>query len=168
MSWWIPFIDPVMRIVSAAIAGTILGLNRDLRGKPTGVRTLGLVSTSAALITVAALNLAGGYEVPGLHIEAVIPVVQGVLTGIGFVGAGVILRGADHGRVRGLTTAATVWSSAIVGLVCGLGDWLVLGVGVVIIIFLLTFGGVLERRVREYFRSGERTTAPIPPLPPAT
>jgi len=166
MTSWTYLLDPAARIVVAALAGTVLGLNRDLHGKSTGVRTLGLVAMSSALITVATLNLATDYGALKLNVDTLIPVVQGVLTGIGFIGAGVILRGSTGNRVRGLTTAATVWSSAIIGLVCGLGDWPLLVIGLALIMLLLMFGGTLEKRVRSYFLP-ETRDGPVapPPLP---
>ncbi len=164
-------LDSTLRIVVATLAGVVLGLNRDLHGKPTGVRTLGLVSLGSALVTVATLDIARRYGAFELHVDALSRVlqglVQGVLTGIGFIGAGVILRGTGKDRIRGLTTAATVWTTAIVGLVCGFGDWGLVVVGVIVMLLLLLFGGSFERYVRVHFTHEAPEPAPPPSPPPA-
>ncbi|HVZ15279.1 MAG TPA: MgtC/SapB family protein [Bauldia sp.] len=157
-------LDSILRIVVAMLAGIALGLNRDLRGKPTGVRTLGLVAMSSALITVATLNyMRSNGGMFDNHPDALSRVVQGVLTGIGFIGAGVILRGGDKVRTRGLTTAASVWTTAIVGIVCGFGDWILVAVSVVLMLVLLIFGGAFERFVRVSIAHQTRDTPPAPP-----
>jgi putative Mg2+ transporter-C (MgtC) family protein len=70
---------------------------------------------------------------------------QGVLTGIGFLGAGVIVRRNIDDKVHGLTSAACAWTAACVGLVCGLGEWPIVATGVVLMFALLVFGGPFER-----------------------
>lgn len=120
--------DIVVRLVVATFAGCLLGLNRELHGKPAGLRTHALVSLGSALITVTILNI------PGVSAaDALSRVMQGVVTGIGFLGAGVILQRAS-GKVTGLTTAAMVWIAAIIGLAAGAGRWLE-----VLLALLLTF-----------------------------
>jgi putative Mg2+ transporter-C (MgtC) family protein len=73
--------------------------------------------------------------------------VQGVLTGIGFLGGGVILRSESKGRVLNITTAATVWVTAALGLTCAVADWRILGVGFVLALLLLLFGRQGEKWV---------------------
>jgi putative Mg2+ transporter-C (MgtC) family protein len=152
MSIW----EIVLRLGAAVIIGGVLGLNRDLHGKPTGVRTLGLVALGSALIVVGASNLVG----PGSPDPNVVSrVVQGVLTGIGFLGAGVILHSAgDAHRVRGLTTAACTWLTACMGLVCGIGDWRLLAVALPLVFLLLVLGGPIERGFHR--RWGDDDTPP--------
>jgi putative Mg2+ transporter-C (MgtC) family protein len=117
-----------IRLGVAALASAALGLNRDLHGKPTGVRTLALVGLASALIVIAV----------GHGEDAVSRVMQGIVTGIGFLGAGAIIRGTGEETVRGLTTAASIWLAAATGIACGLANWaLVLGsctLGVLILI----------------------------------
>jgi putative Mg2+ transporter-C (MgtC) family protein len=122
----------------------VIGLNRDLRNRPAGVRTHALVGLSTALVMVVAVELPLGSPQGG----DISRVVQGVLTGIGFVGAGVILRQPDRRSVRGLTTAASIWLTAILGLVCGLGMWMLAGTGVALALVVLLGGGPLERAIR--------------------
>jgi putative Mg2+ transporter-C (MgtC) family protein len=133
----------ILRLSAATLLGGVIGLNRDLHGKATGVRTLGLVALGSALIVL------GVTDVSGQPIQDVNPlsrVVQGVLTGIGFLGAGVILHDLnDQHRIHGLTTAAVTWVTACIGLVCGIGNWRLIGIAVVLLFLLLTFGGNIER-----------------------
>lgn len=121
-----------LRIVAAVAAGGAVGLNRDLFGRPTGVRVHALVALGAAISVMVAQEIAG----PG----DVTRVIQGVLGGIGFLGAGVIMRGdprangtpapddargdaARGGSIRHLTTAASIWLTAALGVAAGLGHW---------------------------------------------
>jgi putative Mg2+ transporter-C (MgtC) family protein len=149
MSFW----EIVLRLGVATVVGGLIGLNRDMHGKPTGVRTLGLVALGSALIVLGVADLGP----PGsTDPNPVSRVVQGVLTGIGFLGAGVILHGANQPRqVHGLTTAATTWLTACIGLICGTGNWRLLVVGVALLFMLLMFGGPIERHFRLPFRHPE-------------
>src|SRR6185437_6141881 len=94
-----PF-DIALRLVLAVVAGGALSLNRDLRGKPTGVRTLGLVAMGSAIAVMSVIHLSP---------DSASRVVQGIVTGIGFLGAGVIIRNDSGKHIHGLTTAACVW-----------------------------------------------------------
>ena len=132
MDW----LDILLRIIAAAIVGGLVGLNRDLHGKPTGVPTLGLVGLGSAL---AVLTVTGGNDT-----AAASRVIQGIVTGIGFLGAGVIIRPFGKGKVHGLTTAACVWLTAALGAACGVGAWRVVVVGVPVAFLLLLFGKRLE------------------------
>ena len=99
-------VEVVLRLCAATVLGAAIGLNRDLRGKPTGVRTLGLVSLGAALIVIAIVEGGPG---PQGTVDAVSRAVQGIITGIGFLGAGVIIRDTQGQHIHGLTTAACIW-----------------------------------------------------------
>jgi putative Mg2+ transporter-C (MgtC) family protein len=131
-----------LRLFSATIIGGAIGLNRDLHGKSTGVRTLGLVSLGSALIVMGVIDFA----TPAIQdMNPLSRVVQGVLTGIGFLGAGVILHDSNvEHRIHGLTTAAVTWLTACVGLICGIGNWKLLLVGVSLLFLLLLLGGKIE------------------------
>lgn len=132
-------IDVALRLGAATLIGALIGLNRDLHGKPTGVRTLGLVGLGSAAIVLGGADLMQA----GTIDAGVSRVIQGVLTGIGFLGAGVILH-ADR-RVHGLTTAACAWTTACIGMICGIGHWKILLVATPLVFLLLTFGGRIER-----------------------
>jgi putative Mg2+ transporter-C (MgtC) family protein len=138
-------VDIVLRVVVAAVVGALVGLNRDLHGKPTGVRTLGLVGLGSALAVLA---------VAGDDSAAASRVIQGIVTGIGFLGAGVIIRPMAKGQVHGLTTAASVWLTAALGAACGVGAWKLVVVGVPVAFLVLLFGRRLEK-LSEHVFGGE-------------
>lgn len=159
--WWASFhaehresIEMLLRLVFATVSGMAIGLNRDLHGKPMGMRTLGLVSLSSALVVMA------GSAYGHVHFEedAVSRVIQGVLTGIGFLGAGVIIRRSDRGEVEGLTTAATVWMAAALGVTAGVGAWFITIAGNGLALSLLVFGKPVERTVNRLL-GGHRDNA---------
>jgi putative Mg2+ transporter-C (MgtC) family protein len=139
--------EVALRLTAAAAAGALVGINRDLEDKPIGMRTLGLVALSAAIVSVAAIQVSGMAEHPDALSRVVQGILQGVMAGIGFIGAGVILRDSEAGTVRGLTTAATVWVAAALGIACGLGAWAVVVIGTIIAIVLLVLVKALERLV---------------------
>jgi putative Mg2+ transporter-C (MgtC) family protein len=139
------FSDVVVRLLAAAAAGGLVGLNRDLAQKPIGVRTLGLVSLGAATAALAVIQVPGMAENADAMSRVVQGVVQGIMGGISFIGAGVILRNTATRTVDGLTTAATVWVSAALGIACALGAWITALIATTITLVLLFAGGWLER-----------------------
>ena len=141
--------EAAIRLSAALLLGALIGLNRDLHGKPAGLRTHALVSLGAALATIMVLNAPNG--VMAADPNAIGRVVQGILTGVGFLGAGVILRD-PAGHVTGLTTAATIWLCAVLGIVCGLGYWALMGMGFVFTLLILLLGRRIERRVEHLFK----------------
>jgi len=147
--------DVILRLGAATLIGAAIGLNRDLHGKPIGVRTLGLVGLASAIAVLAVAPSSS----EGLHFDATSRVIQGVLTGIGFLGAGVIVQRSIGKRVHGLTSAACAWATACLGLVCGLAAWPIVATGVVLVFALLIFGGPFERMSQrwlgEHFREAE-------------
>lgn len=141
------FAHVILRLGAATLIGAAIGLNRDLRGKPIGVRTLGLVGLASAIAVLAVVpNDGGGVD----SIDATSRVIQGVLTGIGFLGAGVIVRRSVGNRVHGLTSAACAWTTACLGLVCGLAAWPIVATGVVLVFLLLILGGPFERMCQRW------------------
>jgi putative Mg2+ transporter-C (MgtC) family protein len=127
----------IVRLLAAALAGVALGLPRNLSDKPIGMRTLGLVSLGAAMVSIAALRnpaLAGD---PGATSRVLQGIIQGLMVGVGFIGAGVILRDMTRNKVHGLTTATTVWIAAGLGIACGLADWLVASFGLALALIIL-------------------------------
>jgi putative Mg2+ transporter-C (MgtC) family protein len=150
-------LDVILRLGAATLIGVAIGLNRDLHGKPIGVRTLGLVGLASA---IAVLAVAPGEGVRS--VDATARVIQGVLTGIGFLGAGVIVRRSIGKQVHGLTSAACAWTTACLGLVCGLAAWPIVATGVVLVFVLLIFGGPFERMCQRWlahFREAEEPEA---------
>jgi putative Mg2+ transporter-C (MgtC) family protein len=124
--------DVLLRLGAATLAGIAIGLNRDLHNKPIGMRTLALVSLGAATVTVASIQFNVMAEHPDALSRVVQGVIQGIMAGISFIGAGVILRDQGKQTVQGLTTAATVWVSAALGIACGLAAWTVVAVAAVL------------------------------------
>ncbi|MDH0303378.1 MULTISPECIES: MgtC/SapB family protein [unclassified Pseudomonas] len=106
----------LLRLLMAAVLGAVLGFERESKGKSAGVRTHMLVSMGAALFVLAP-SMAGADE------QALSRVIQGIVAGIGFLGAGTILKGhgQDTHHVKGLTTAAGLWMTAAIGTAAGMG-----------------------------------------------
>jgi putative Mg2+ transporter-C (MgtC) family protein len=140
-------LDIAMRLGAAALVGAALGLNRDLHGKPTGVRTLGLVGLGSAL-AVLALDEGNGDASR---------IIQGIVTGVGFLGAGVILRSNEGRQVHGLTTAACVWLTACVGAACAAAQWRVIMIGVGLVFLILMLGGPFEKAIHRRWPGGENS-----------
>ena len=147
-------IDVAMRLVVAVLAGGALGINRDLHHKPAGLRTHALVSLGSATACVVSLSAVGG------DANAVSRVIQGLVTGVGFIGAGVILHHDREHRVAGLTTAASIWTAAALGAACGSGNWVTVVLAVVLTLAVLTFGGPIERAFERKFRAKGEDPSP--------
>ncbi|MDB5742821.1 MAG: MgtC/SapB transporter [Polaromonas sp.] len=104
----------LLRLTLAALLGGLLGIEREQKGKAAGVRTHMLVSMGAALFVLIS-------QQAGMEQDDVSRVVQGVIAGVGFLGAGTILKDADDEKVKGLTTAAGIWLTAAIGVAAGMG-----------------------------------------------
>ena len=104
----------VVRLVMAALLGGLLGWEREQAGKSAGVRTHMLVAMGAALFVLVA-------QQAGIAAADNSRVLQGIIAGVGFLGAGTILKGDAQGQVKGLTTAAGIWLTAAIGVAAGLG-----------------------------------------------
>jgi putative Mg2+ transporter-C (MgtC) family protein len=141
----------IARIAAALAVGAVIGLDRDLRRKPAGVRTHSLVCIGSAAVVLAALD-AGG------NADAVSRVIQGLVAGVGFLGAGVIIHHHAHHRVEGLTTAASIWMSAGLGAACGLGCYLLVFAALVAALIALIFGGPIEKAFAKH--SADTPTGP--------
>jgi putative Mg2+ transporter-C (MgtC) family protein len=135
-----------IRLLAATLAGASLGLNRELHAKPTGIRTLGLVGLGSALAVMAGSELGGSGDTSR--------VMQGIVTGIGFLGAGVIVRPASGMSIHGLTTAACTWLTACLGIVCAVGAWRIVIIGLMLTFAILIWGGPLEKMLRRNIRPG--------------
>jgi putative Mg2+ transporter-C (MgtC) family protein len=109
------YFDVFLRLAAAVLAGAVIGFDRELRNKPAGLRTMALVALGSAVFIVTTASAATA--------DSTSRVIQGVITGVGFLGAGSIIRGRDDNSIRGLTTAASIWLAAAVGVACGLALW---------------------------------------------
>ena len=124
-------LEIILRLLLAAVFGMAIGYQHEHVGKPAGLRTHALVCLGAALFTIV--------SVYGFKSSLVDPsrVAAGVVAGVGFLGAGVIFRGFRGDRVAGLTTAASIWATAAVGLAAGVGMYLISFIAAVICVALL-------------------------------
>jgi putative Mg2+ transporter-C (MgtC) family protein len=126
-------LDLAIRLVLSAVFGAGIGFEREIHGHPAGMRTHLLVSLGSALFTVLSIYGFGPPE-PGAPVDPSRVAAQ-IVSGIGFLGAGAILK--EGLSIRGLTTAASLWATAAVGLAAGAGQWLLALIGTVIVIFSL-------------------------------
>ncbi len=135
---WEWFGTASLRLVFASVMGALVGLEREHRGRSAGLRTHLLVSLGACLVMLVSLNFAKVYadkSDPTLQVDPA-RVAYGVMTGIGFLGAGAIIRLGP--TIRGLTTAASLWCTAAVGLACGFGMyWIAISANVLILTALV-------------------------------
>jgi putative Mg2+ transporter-C (MgtC) family protein len=140
--------EAVLRLLVASVLGALIGLDREHRGQAAGLRTQLLVALGAALAMVTSLHFVVlyGRETGAMRIDPS-RVVYGVMTGLGFLGAGTIIKYSDGTRVRGLTTAASVWCSGAIGLASGLGMFLVSVVTAGVVLFALLLLDRLEARI---------------------
>ncbi len=106
----------LIRLVIAALLGAVIGIQREYSGKPAGLRTHMLVALGSCLFMLIALEF-------GMSSSDLSRIIQGLIAGIGFIGGGAILKSKAEQEVTGLTTAASIWLTAGVGLAAGLGRW---------------------------------------------
>ena len=151
--------DALIRLGAATVAGIALGINRDLTHKPIGMRTLALVSLGAAAVTVASIQFSFMDNHPDALSRVVQGVIQGIMAGISFIGAGVILRDRERKEVSGLTTAATVWVTAALGIACGLGAWFIVGATVALALLVLAGLAGLDAAIARRARGGDAPPA---------
>lgn len=139
-------LDIGLRLGTATAVGVIIGVNRDLKEKPVGMRTLGLVALGAAVITISAIQYDGMAQHPDALSRVIQGVLQGIMTGVGFIGAGAILRDTQAQRIEGVTTAASVWVTAALAIACAFAAWRVVVIGLVLALILLVVFAWFERR----------------------
>src|SRR5512133_3006405 len=133
-------VDVFLRLGLAAGLGGAIGLEREYRRKPAGLRTNMLIALGSALFAILSVELGGGAGSPDR-------IAAQVVTGIGFLGAGAILRSGQN--VHGLTTAATIWVNAAIGMAAGLGAYSVAAGGATLTLVVLALLPVMERMFEE-------------------
>ena len=138
-------LDLVVRLGFAILAGTVLGLNRWLHHKSAGIRTHALVALGAAV----AMLMIDTHT--GADAQSHSRVLQGLVTGIGFLGAGVIIRDNSSKRIHGLTTAASIWACALLGAAFGAGQIALGLLALAAILLTLLLGGRFEIFVGRIF-----------------
>jgi putative Mg2+ transporter-C (MgtC) family protein len=132
----------VTRLLTAMILGALIGAQRERSGKPAGLRTHMLVAMGGALFVLAPLEAR-------MELDGVSRVIQGIVTGIGFIGAGAILKLQDKREIEGLTTAAGIWMTAAVGIAAGLGHLGLALVSTVLTWITLSIIGKIESWMNE-------------------
>jgi putative Mg2+ transporter-C (MgtC) family protein len=118
------FAAVLVRLAAAVGVGALIGLDRELRQKPAGIRTLALVALGSAVFVLETID-----STRSPYTDPTSRVIQGIITGVGFLGAGSIMRTVGEESVRGLTTAASIWLAAAMGIACGLANWPLVVVG---------------------------------------
>jgi len=134
-------LDLSLRLILAAVLGAMIGAEREIHGHPAGIRTHMLVALGSGLFTV--LSIHGFGQGPGVPIDPTRIAAQ-IVSGIGFLGAGAILK--DGIVIRGLTTAASLWATAAVGMAAGAGEYVIGAVGAgIVLISLWPLNALAER-----------------------
>jgi putative Mg2+ transporter-C (MgtC) family protein len=154
------YVEITANLVSAWVAGSLIGLERSYRGRPAGFRTHALVCVASALLMVVS-----GYQrmwFGGLPVEAIrtdpVRMAQGIMTGIGFLGAGVIFK--EGLSVRGLTTAASIWITAALGILFGVGFYYPALVAAAITLGTLSVFRIIESVMPAQFYAHHRLSFP--------
>jgi putative Mg2+ transporter-C (MgtC) family protein len=141
---WGEFLDNLAALGASVLLGGLVGLERELRGRWAGMRTHMMVSLGAALFV---LGIAAATRGNAGRVDAISRVIQGLVAGIGFLGAGTILKLTEKHEVKGLTTAGSIWLTAAVGVTCGLKLYALAVSGVVVALVILGACRYLERAV---------------------
>ncbi len=151
-----------VKLLFSALVGGLIGIERELTNKEAGLRTHMLVSLGSTLFVLALVEA-------GASDDAISRAVQGVAAGIGFVGAGNVLKLSSERRVRGLTTAATIWLTAALGVAVGLGKWWLPVFGALltlgILMVLVPVEMFLKRFRHRHAEKGEGEKKPDPQKP---
>ncbi len=141
-----PSLSIFCQLILATLFGMVLGIERVLAGRTAGPRTYGLVSLGACLLTILSAKSIMVYNTTSADPY---PMVGAIITGVGFIGAGLII---FHGsRLSGLTTAAGIWVSAAIGITVGYGFYLVSFFATFLVLFVFTIMWRIERFIRKYF-----------------
>jgi putative Mg2+ transporter-C (MgtC) family protein len=138
----------IIRMVAATLLGAVVGIEREIAGKPAGLRTHMLVSLGTAVFVMAGTSI-------GMSDEGVSRIIQGITTGIGFLGAGSILKISEEREIQGLTTAAGIWMTAAIGMVVGLGSLGVALLSTCLTLIVLAVARSLETRLIKRTTNGD-------------
>ena len=130
----------VIRVLAAVLLGGFLGIERERSGKPAGFRTHMLVCLATAVVVLACTEV-------NMGLDGLSRVIQGIVTGIGFVGAGSILKLSEQREIKGLTTAAGLWMTAIIGITVGLGALGLAVIGTILTLLVLGLEHMLDSRI---------------------
>ena len=143
----VPPLEIGERLLLAGVLGALIGAEREWRQKDAGLRTNTLIAIGSALFTLASIEL-GGADISGVS-----RIPAQVASGVGFIGGGAILRSRSDNSIHGLTTAATIWVNAAIGMAAGAGAYALAAIAAVTVLFVLTafipLERVLSRRTRD-------------------
>lgn len=140
----------LIRLMVGAALGAVIGFERSYHGRPAGLRTHALVASSSTLLmllTAFQWELLAGAPIETIRVDPT-RMGQGIMTGIGFLGAGVILK--EKLTIRGLTTATSIWMSASIGIVAGMGFFSAAGIATILTLLILSVFGWFERKLPTY------------------
>jgi len=142
----IPVLDMFIRLLAAAALALLLGLERELRGKAAGLRSHMLVSLGASAFIIMGMHIlfATAEGDPSARVDPT-RIVEGVIGGIGFLGAGSIIQ--SRGSVQGITTGASIWMAGAVGVACGLGIFALAGMVTLMALIIMAVLGRFEHEV---------------------
>ena len=145
------FQEFALRILVAIALAAILGLERGLKGKPIGLRAFMMVSLGSCAFTMITLNFAFGTMVFGDASVGVDPtrVIQGIIGGIGFLGAGALMSRDSDGHIRGMGTGSAIWTVGAVGVACGFGFFLEAGFVTLVALLILVLSSWVEDRAKK-------------------
>ena len=129
----------IIRLFAAMLLGAIVGFQREKAHKPAGLRTHMLVSLGTAVFVMAGFGI-------GMSLDGISRIIQGIITGIGFIGAGSILKLTEEQDVKGLTTAAGIWMTAAIGVAVGLGSLGIALLSTLFTLIILLLAGPLEAK----------------------
>ena len=129
----------LLRVFAAVLFGAVVGIERERAGKPAGLRTHMIVSLGTAVVVIACQDA-------GMSLDGLSRVIQGIVTGIGFIGAGTILKLNEQREIQGLTTAAGLWMTAAIGVAAGLGILGLAVIGTVVTVLVLVLEHFIDAR----------------------
>ena len=142
----------LLRVITAAILGAIVGFEREKAGKPAGLRTHILVCLGTAVVVLACSGA-------NMNLDGLSRVIQGIVTGIGFIGAGSILKLNEERDIRGLTTAAGLWMTAAIGISVGLGELGLAVISTALTLIVLALVHVWELRAEALAEAKKKKSA---------
>jgi len=143
--------DDLVGMILATVLGAVIGLEREIHGKAAGLRTNLLICLGAAVFTIISREMATGAE------NSVTRIAAQIVTGVGFLGAGAIIQ--DRGGVHGLTTAATIWLVASIGMACGARFYQLATISTLITIIVLVGLGKLSKHLDRFTGKHKRSRA---------
>ena len=150
---WVIGWNEIIRLLFAVFIGGLIGIERELHYKAAGFRTMMLICVGSALFTMFSIRIGGPSDPARIAAQ--------IVTGVGFIGAGVILH--EKGEVRGITTAASIWAAAALGIGIGAGYLLFAGIATALLLFVAAALPWFERRIVRTVSRAYTITTPIDP-----